>query len=251
MPNSLENADGNIMRASLVSTIMLIFVTAATPAMSDDAETCVKKILSIDADLRIRACTSVLLDEHRSSEDRSAAYNNRGVAWKNKGDHDKAIADYDMAIRLNPKHANAYYNRGIAWNDKGDYDKAIADYDMAIRLNPKYAKAYNARCWARVVAGRDLPLALADCNTSLRLRPNDANTFNSRGLVQFKLGAFDQAIIDYTSALAQNTKDAGSLFARGVAKLRSGDRAGGNADIAAAKLIKPAIATAYGSYGVK
>ena len=51
--------------------------------------------------------------------------------------------------------------------------------------------------------------------------------------------------------LRRTPKDAGSLYARGVAKLRSGDTAAGDADIAAAKAIKADIATVYASYGVK
>ena len=93
--------------------------------------------------------------------------------------------------------------------------------------------------------GKDLNGALADCSESLRLRPNDGNTLNSRGLVQFKLAAFDAAIADYNAAVAQNLEDADSLYARGVAKLKKGDTAGGNADIAAAKarLYPPAMAS--------
>jgi tetratricopeptide (TPR) repeat protein len=98
--------------------------------------------------------------------------------------------------------------------------------------------------------GKDLNGALADCNESLRLRPNDGNTLNSRGLVQFKVGAFDAAIADYNTAVAQNAKDADSLYARGVAKLKKGDTAGGNADIAAAKAIKPDIAVVSAGYGI-
>ena len=123
--------------------------------------------------------------------------------------------------------------------------------DQAIRIDPKFAAAYNTRCWVRAVIGRDLAQALADCNESLRLRPDDANVINSRGLVQFKLGAFDRAIADYGAAIARNAKSAGSFYGRGVAKLRSGDIAGGDADIAAAKAIRADIATVYAGYGVK
>ena len=38
---------------------------------------------------------------------------------------------------------------------------------------------------------------------------------------------------------------------RGLAKLKSGDRAGGNADIAAAAALDPKIAAIYAGYGVK
>ena len=74
---------------------------------------------------------------------------------------------------------------------------------------------------------------------------------NSRGLVQLKLGAFDYAIADYSAAIARNAKDAGSLYGRGIAKIRSGDAAGGEADISAAKAIQADIATVYAGYGVK
>ena len=66
-----------------------------------------------------------------------------------------------------------------------------------------------------------------------------------------KLGTFDRAIADYGSAVAQNPKDAGSLYGRGVAKLKSGNTADGNADITAAKAIRPDIAEVYSGYGVK
>lgn len=42
--------------------------------------------------------------------------------------------------------------------------------------------------------------------------------------------------------------DAGSLYARGVAKLQSRDANGDNVDIAAAKAIQPNIAEVYAGY---
>jgi tetratricopeptide (TPR) repeat protein len=180
----------------------------------------------------------------------SDPYNNRGLAWKAKGDFDRAIADLTEAIRLDPKYERAYVNRGIAWSDKGDLDRAIADLTEAIRLDPANADYFNSRCWGRALVGKDLNGALADCNESLRLRPDDANALNSRGLVQFKLGAFDAAIADYSAAVAQNANDADSLYARGAAKLKKGDTAAGNADIAAAKAIKPDIAIVSAGNGI-
>ena len=50
--------------------------------------------------------------------------------------------------------------------------------------------------------------------------------------------------------MAKDPKDADSLYGRGLAKLKSGDKAGGEADIAAAKAIKPDIADVYAGYGV-
>jgi hypothetical protein len=42
-----------------------------------------------------------------------------------------------------------------------------------------------------------------------------------------------------------------SLYGRGIAKLRKGDTSGGNADIAAAKAIKPGVVEDFTRYGVK
>ncbi len=208
-------------------------------------------IPGVDWDQQIRSC-STLIESGRETPPRlAAAYDSRGIAYANKGDYDRAIADFNEAIRLDPK-ANTYSNRGNAYNDKGDHERAIPDLNEAIRLDPKNADAYNNRCWARFLMDRDLDQALADCTELLRLSPaNRANTINTRGAVQFKLGAFDRAIADFSAAIAMNPKDAGSLYARGLAKRRSGDTAGGEADIAAAKAIKADIATEYAGYGVK
>jgi len=48
-----------------------------------------------------------------------------------------------------------------------------------------------------------------------------------------------------------NANDAYSLNGRGLAKLRSSDTAGGNADLAAAKTIDGGIAEIFARYGVK
>ena len=79
---------------------------------------------------------------------------------------------------------------------------------------------------------------------------NAANILNSRGLVQLKRGAYQQAIADYSAAIAQNASDADSLYGRGVARLRTGNTAGGNEDIVAAKAIAPSIAEEFKEYGV-
>ena len=265
-----------------------VVIWAAAPAYRDfrdfwaDQELC--DATGPDVDAQIAACTRQIDSGHRHGHDLAIEHYNRGIAWRAKGDLDRAITDYSEAIRVDPEYAHAYFNRGIAWAKKGELDRAIADYSEAIQLDPKDADPYrnrgdayasekdyehaiadyteairldpadannfNLRCWIRALEGKDLNGALADCNESLRLRANDGNTFNSRGLVQFRLGAFDAAIADYDTAIARNANDAESLYARGVAKLKKGDAAGGNADIVAAKAIKPDIAAVSADYGI-
>ncbi len=181
--------------------------------------------------------------------DNAAVFNNRAYAYWSKGETDRVIEDYSAALRIEPDNVVALVNRAVAYNFKGDYGRGIVDLDKAIKLRPSDARAWNSRCWGRALAGQ-LQEALADCNESMRLLPYEANTYDSRGMIYFKLGQFDRAIADYEAALRLDPKLAGSLYGRGVAKLKKGDKAG-DADIAAAKAIRPDIAELFERYGVR
>jgi len=58
------------------------------------------------------------------------------------------------------------------------------------------------------------------------------------------------ALADFDTALRTDPKNAFSLYGRGIAKGLKGDRAGADADIAAAKQISPDVATDFERYGV-
>ena len=83
------------------------------------------------------------------------------------------------------------------------------------------------------------------------MEPNVGATFDSRGLTYLKMGQWDSAIDDYSSALRFDPKSASSLYGRGLAKLKKGDIADGNADVAAAKAIETTIVRDFARYGVQ
>jgi tetratricopeptide (TPR) repeat protein len=80
--------------------------------------------------------------------------------------------------------------------------------------------------------------------------PNDAATYDSRGLIHLKTGKADAAINDFSSALRVDPKLASALYGRGLARLKNGDKAGGDADISAAKAIQAGIDDDFMRYGV-
>ena len=145
------------------------------------------------------------------------------------------MADYDQAIKLNPKSVYAYNNRGASFQRKGDFARASADYGEVTRLQPNNPDAWSARCWVRAAGGREVQQALSDCNQALKLKADRADVLDTRGFVHLRLGKMDDAIKDYDAALKLDPKLAGALYGRGVAKMKKGDKAGGSADIAAAK----------------
>jgi tetratricopeptide (TPR) repeat protein len=64
-----------------------------------------------------------------------------------------------------------------------------------------------------------------------------------------KLSQLDDAIADYEAALKLNPKFAAALYGRGLAKQMKGSD--GDADIAAARAIRPDIAERFAGYGAK
>jgi tetratricopeptide (TPR) repeat protein len=197
----------------------------------------------------IRACTAVIDAKPDSVVRLALAHLNRGNGYQFKNDNDQAIADYDRSIRLNPGDARAFYSRGNAYSNKAQHERAVADFDRAIALNPEYASALNSRCYEQAILGRTTQ-ALADCNASLRLRPGDAPTLDSRAFTYLKMRQWDKAIADYDAVLRISPRLASSLFGRGVAKLRKGDAAAGNADLAAAKASQADIAVEMAAIGI-
>ena len=49
---------------------------------------------------------------------------------------------YDMAINLNPQHADSYNNKGISLKDLGRDEEAIDYFDKVVNLNPQYVDQY-------------------------------------------------------------------------------------------------------------
>jgi hypothetical protein len=77
--------------ARLLVSVIALFVSAGSglvsPAVADDAATC----NHASGDEAIAACTRVIQNPGRSTEDRAAAYVTRGFAYHAKGDGDRAI----------------------------------------------------------------------------------------------------------------------------------------------------------------
>jgi tetratricopeptide (TPR) repeat protein len=202
-----------------------------------------------NVDASIRACTAVIESRPESRIRLALAYLNRANGYQFKDDNDKAIADYNQSITLNSGDARAFYSRGNAYSNKADHERAIADFSQALALNPQYASALNSRCYERAILGRTMD-ALADCNASLRLRPGDAPTLDSRAFTYLKMREWDKAVADYDAVIRINPTQAGALFGRGVARLRQGNVAGGNADLAAARASQADIAAEMAALGI-
>jgi tetratricopeptide (TPR) repeat protein len=131
----------------------------------------------------------------------------RGFAFLANRDYSRALKDFNEVLRLDPEYVPALKNRGNVYLDTDDYGRAIEDYNKLIRLEPEYAEH-----------------------------------FYNRGAAYFGNRDYDRAIEDFTKAIRFNFSDkALALYARGGAKQRKDDRAGGQADLAEARAIDPKV----------
>jgi len=194
---------------------------------------------------------------------------NRGYAYAGKRWWDFAIADFTDALRIANAYVFALQGRAEAERGKGDAraavkdfgdviasdphgDDALADANAMVELSPPGdPEALNSRCWARGVRNTELPAALVDCQQSLAARPNSAETLDSLAMIYFRQGRFRDAIGQYSAALTADSSQTASRFMRGVAELRGGDDAAGQADIAAAEASDKTVADRFAGFGIK
>ena len=223
--------------------------------------------------------------------DHSEYFFQRSKLYLRMGDRVLAGKDLDQTLKLNPQNVPALVSRARLLFTNGDVTGATADLDSANRtaskqedLRYEMAEGYesvdrlsasvqqfdlwiaahgddwripyalNGRCWARALAGSDLPLALKDCDDALK-RAGKGSVFyakveDSRGLVLLRLGDYPKSLADYDGAIAISPKSAWSWYGRGVDKLRQHQTAAGDADIAQAKNLLPTIDEAATHYGI-
>jgi tetratricopeptide (TPR) repeat protein len=188
---------------------------AALTAGANDAGVMLACFRTVPSDEQIAACTDMIGWDEQPAKVRATAYVWRGNAYRDlRHDTVHAVADYDAAIALDPESVAGYFGRGNARRAAGDFDAALADYDQALVL------------WHR---------------TSAFASPA-ADIHRARGDAYRGKGDLDGAIAAYDAALKLIRDEPAALYGRGLAKAKKGDQAGGDADVAAAKAINPAIA---------
>jgi tetratricopeptide (TPR) repeat protein len=134
-----------------------------------------------------------------------------------------------------------YVDRAIAEMNLGQYDVALTDAQNAITVaggeyvhDPARSHAFGLKAALLVITNGSLEEALEDCNKALDRAPNDLAAIDTRGFVEYRLGSYAAAIADFDAVDKASQLRPSSLEVRGMAKIKSGDKAGGDADIAAA-----------------
>lgn len=145
----------------------------------------------------------------------------------------------------------AYIRRGDLNFARNSFNNAADDYDAALLLQPDDVPTLINACRARAIGNARLDAALADCNRAIQRDGFNASAHNVRGLVYYRQGKFDLALKDYEMSLHARPNHAGTLFMRGMTKLKLGQTADGETDIDAAKRIDMRIEMQLAAYGIR
>ena len=176
----------------------------------------------------------------------------RGQLYVSTHDLVRARADFEAAMKLSPDNTDLPVEIGLAYAQGGAFETAIQQFDGWVSAHPKaadLAQVLSMRCWTRAVWGRDLEKALTDCDAALRGERVSA-VMENRGLVLLRLGRVDEAIKQYDAAIRAQPKAAWALYGRGLAELKKGEKAEGDADIRAATAIAPNLPQEAKRYGL-
>jgi tetratricopeptide (TPR) repeat protein len=114
--------------------------------------------------------------------------------------YDEAILEFNEAINLDPDFALAYNCRGSAYSSKEDSDKAIADFTKAIELGlESYAFIYYFRAGEYFKIGQ-YEEAILDYSKSIEIDPNYKGSYLFRSICYNMIGEFDKANADMDKA---------------------------------------------------
>lgn len=108
---------------------------------------------------------------------------------------------YRSAIELKPRSVEAHYNLAMHLQERGDLDAALATYDEILELDPDNATAPFNQGYIHLEYRQDYAAAVSAFSAALERLPYYQQAFYNRGLAQESLGALDDALADYNSAL--------------------------------------------------
>ncbi|MGB6348938.1 MAG: tetratricopeptide repeat protein [Pseudolabrys sp.] len=154
------------------------------------------------------------------------ALSNRGNTLKALNRFDEALGSYDRALATQPNYASALTNRGAVLFDLKRYNDALVSYDRALALRPDDVGALYNRAGTLHALNR-YDEAIAGYDRAIVLRPDLAEAYANRGNTLNELGLFDQALENFDRAIALRPRLVEAFSNRGNAlnKLKRFDEA--------------------------
>ncbi|HMP44668.1 MAG TPA: DUF3857 domain-containing protein [Sphingopyxis sp.] len=167
------------------------------------------------------------------------------------GDFDAALALVDERIAEAQDKRGWISSKADTLGRAGRAEEGAALLDEALASRPGDPRLLNDLCWLKGTRDFALESALRDCTRAIELSQASAHVLDSRAMVFYRLGRLEEARADLDAALKISPGLPGSLYMRGIVRLRGNDREGGQADLALARMQEGRIDAEYSRFGIK
>jgi Flp pilus assembly protein TadD len=134
--------------------------------------------------------------------------------------------------------------RGQILAKMGEAERARQSFSAA-RALARNAADFSNLCQAQGSVNFDFELALQDCGSATAKDPDCLACIKMETALLAAAGQHGNAIAAYDKALARRPRDAELIYGRGIAKVKSGKDAEGEADIEVATRIDPKVAERF------
>ena len=166
-------------------------------------------------------------------------YSQRGLLKRKTNDYDGDLADFTKSIDLNYYHnytelldkittsendsivgsayADAYYYRGLSKKDLKDYTGAIKDFTFVLEINIRvFDKVFNFKVYDLNQKNGYYLNTATKSNLIERSWPNLVDAIYHKGLCNYELKNYDQAIASFTNVIDLSPDYANAYFYRGI-----------------------------------
>lgn len=124
---------------------------------------------------------------------------------------EEAAAIYGEAIKrldkVDDRHWALYYSRGISFERSKQWPRAEADFLRALELQPNHPLVLNYLGYSWVEKGVNLDKAKTMIELAVSQRPNDGYMVDSLGWVLYRMGQYEQAVIQLERAVELRPED--------------------------------------------
>jgi tetratricopeptide (TPR) repeat protein/transglutaminase-like putative cysteine protease len=166
--------------------------------------------------------------------------------------HD-AVTRIDALLGTESKNEPFYHEmKAVVLAHGGDTPGALAQMDAALEKRSGNAGLLHERCWLKGLLNSDLDNGLADCNRAMQMGGGTGpQVLESRALIYLRQHHPKEAIADLNQAIDLRPGLSFSYFLRALAEREGGDMAAATRDLAAARLLMPAIEEGYAGFGLR
>lgn len=193
---------------------------------------------------------AVLADIRRgldSADAPSSVYDRAAEVLLDRGWYRDAVEILDKYDEDKGISYRAIAMRGIAHWLLGDRAAAAKDFEAARQSAPD--EGLNNLCWDKAIHRTALDLALSECDAALADLPDCGPCLDSRGMTLLQLGRYREAIAAYDASLQHGWRPP-SVYGRGIARLRVGEREAGERDLVQAMQHAVAVKQVFDKAGL-